>query len=618
MASGWCPGVRRLVTAGDGLLARVHIPLGRLSLLQASGFAQAAADGPIELTGRGNIQLRSLEPAAVDRLKEQLAALGLLEDEGPGPYRLTVTSPLSGIDSEEEVDALSLAHSLEVASRSMQGLPPKALVAINGAITTYLPFAHADIHVRAVAPGRVALTLAGTPGWYGSWTEAEVRAALNTMLDHWATRTPGQRVRSMTAADRDQLLALLPKRQPLPLPEPDAWPRAGGLGLRNGGSALLVAPPFGRITGNILARIVALVRESGLTQLIVSPTRGFLFGPLSAACAGSLAQEMAALGLITGPDDPRLAIVACAGAPDCARALAPVRQHASLIAAALPARHRYGGADIHLSGCGKGCAGSGTEKITLIAASGGYLWQEQTGKDTTLSSTPLPLAMVAARLERHEADRIASMKQRDPYLRDGAAIYARSFAIIRSEARLTSFSGAAERVVVRMIHASGLIDLAADVAMSSDFADRASACIAAGAPILCDTRMVADGITRARLAAGNRVIVTLGDDEVSALALRQGTTRSAAAVDLWRPWLAGSLVVIGNAPTALFRLLELLDEGQPAPAAVIGVPVGFVGAAESKTALVEDGRIPFLVVHGRRGGSAMAAAVVNALAQAQE
>ncbi|MFG1477853.1 precorrin-8X methylmutase [Xanthobacter sp. V4C-4] len=204
------------------------------------------------------------------------------------------------------------------------------------------------------------------------------------------------------------------------------------------------------------------------------------------------------------------------------------------------------------------------------------------------------------------------------YVKSGAEIYRRSFALIRAEADLSAWSGAAERVVVRMIHACGMTDLPADVAMSDDFATAGVTALAAGAPILCDSRMVADGITRARLPAGNPVACTLGDPRTAPLAEQLGTTRSAAAVTLWRERLAGALVVVGNAPTALFQLLEMLDQGAPHPAAVIGIPVGFIGAAESKDALAADGRVPFLVVRGRRGGSAMAAAAVNALASPVE
>jgi len=207
------------------------------------------------------------------------------------------------------------------------------------------------------------------------------------------------------------------------------------------------------------------------------------------------------------------------------------------------------------------------------------------------------------------------MSSRLDYLRDGGAIYARSFAMIRAEADLARFQGTAERVVVRMIHACGMTDLPRDVEASPDFAQAGEAALKAGAPILCDVRMVADGVTRARLPADNRVICTLSDPRVPKLAAAMNTTRSAAAMELWREHLPGSVVAVGNAPTALFRLLELLDEGVPPPAAVIGIPVGFVGAAESKEALARDGRVPFIVVHGRRGGSAMTAAAVNALAQ---
>jgi precorrin-8X/cobalt-precorrin-8 methylmutase len=204
------------------------------------------------------------------------------------------------------------------------------------------------------------------------------------------------------------------------------------------------------------------------------------------------------------------------------------------------------------------------------------------------------------------------------YIHDGAAIYERSFAIIRAEADLSRFEGAAARVVVRMIHACGMTDLPQDVEMSADFVASAEAALRAGAPIFCDAKMVANGVTRSRLPARNDVLCTLDDLRTPGLAAELGTTRSAAALELWRPQLAGSLVVIGNAPTALFKLLEMLDAGAPRPAAVIGIPVGFVGAAESKQALAQDGRVPFLVVHGRRGGSAMAAAAVNALAQEKE
>jgi len=203
------------------------------------------------------------------------------------------------------------------------------------------------------------------------------------------------------------------------------------------------------------------------------------------------------------------------------------------------------------------------------------------------------------------------------YERDGAEIYRRSFATIRAEADLGGFPADVSRVVVRMIHACGMVDLTRDVAYSPDVVAKARAALEAGAPILCDAQMVASGITRPRLPAGNEVICTLSDPEVPAVAARIGNTRSAAALDLWGDRLAGAVVAIGNAPTALFRLLELLTAGAPRPAAVLGLPVGFIGAAESKQALASSG-LEYLVVHGRRGGSAMAVAAVNAIASDAE
>ena len=210
------------------------------------------------------------------------------------------------------------------------------------------------------------------------------------------------------------------------------------------------------------------------------------------------------------------------------------------------------------------------------------------------------------------------MEQGYDYIRDGDAIYGRSFAIIRAEADLARFRGIEERVAVRIIHACGMVEVAADIDFAPGAAEAAEAALKAGAPILCDAKMVANGVTRTRLPAANDVVCTLDDPSVPGLAKAIGNTRSAAAMELWRDRLQGSVVAIGNAPTALFRLLEMIDAGAGLPACVIGMPVGFVGAAESKDALAAHGKIPFIVVRGRKGGSAMAAAAVNALASARE
>jgi precorrin-8X/cobalt-precorrin-8 methylmutase len=209
------------------------------------------------------------------------------------------------------------------------------------------------------------------------------------------------------------------------------------------------------------------------------------------------------------------------------------------------------------------------------------------------------------------------MPERLDYVRDAARIYEQSFAVIRAEADLSGFSSDEAEIVVRMVHACGYVEITRRILFGNGLVDAARAALARGVPILCDSEMVAHGVTRARLPAKNDVVCTLHDPRAARLADELHTTRSAAALELWRGRLDGALIAIGNAPTALFRLLEMLDAGAPKPAAILGIPVGFVGAAEAKDALVEDARgVPFLTVLGRMGGSAMAAAAVNALARA--
>lgn len=205
------------------------------------------------------------------------------------------------------------------------------------------------------------------------------------------------------------------------------------------------------------------------------------------------------------------------------------------------------------------------------------------------------------------------------YIKDGAEIYRRSFSIIRAEANLSMISKDLEKTVVRMIHASGDTELGKDVEASSDLVVSARSALENTAPILCDAMMVANGITRSRLPANNEIICTLHDQGVRERAEQIANTRTAAALDFWQDKIEGAVVVIGNAPTALFRLLELLDEGWPKPAAILGLPVGFVGAVESKEELAKNPRnVPFLTLHGRRGGSAIAVAALNALAKDHE
>lgn len=201
------------------------------------------------------------------------------------------------------------------------------------------------------------------------------------------------------------------------------------------------------------------------------------------------------------------------------------------------------------------------------------------------------------------------------YIRDGQEIYRHSFSIIRAEADLTGIPADLEKLAVRVIHACGMVDVVQDLRFCAGAGTAGRTALAQGAPILCDARMVAEGITRARLPANNPVVCTLNNEGVVDLARELGNTRSAVALEHWREHLEGAVVVIGNAPTALFYLLEMIDAGAPKPALILGFPVGFVGAAESKDLLAADSRgVPYVIVRGRRGGSAMAAAAVNALA----
>ncbi len=205
------------------------------------------------------------------------------------------------------------------------------------------------------------------------------------------------------------------------------------------------------------------------------------------------------------------------------------------------------------------------------------------------------------------------------YIRDGAAIYDKSFAMIRSESDLSQVPDDLEKLVVRLIHSCGIPEIVADIEASPYAGTIGRSALSKGAPILCDAHMVAHGVTRSRLSANNEVICTLRDERTPELAKQLDNTRSAAAMELWLPYLEGAVVAIGNAPTALFRLLEMLDDGAPKPALILGFPVGFVGAAESKIELALNSRgVPFVTLHGRKGGSAIAAAAVNALAQEKE
>ena len=319
--------------------------------------------------------------------------------------------------------------------------------------------------------------------------------------------------------------------------------------------------------------------------LVITPWRSVLVCDLDEGVADAALRVLAPMGLVFDENSPWLGISACTGSPGCEHSAADVRADADA------GRGRGQRARTGISSAASGPAAAHRPAKCW--------WRPET--DTGC----------AARTRR-----VSGVLD---YIRDAAEIYRQSFATIRAEADLSRFPDDVARVVVRLIHTCGQVDVAEHVAYTDDVVATTHAALAAGAPVLCDSSMVAAGITRSRLPADNEVVSLVADARAADLAARLETTRSAAAVELWADRLGGAVLAIGNAPTALFRLLELVDEGAPAPAAVLGGPVGFVGSAQSKQELIDRPRgMSYLVVTGRRGGSAMAAAAVNAIASEHE
>jgi ferredoxin-nitrite reductase len=409
--------------------------------------------------------------------------------------------------------------------------------------------------------------------------------------------------------------------------------------------------PLGRLETQQIRGLADLSEKYGHGTLRLTPWQNVLLTDIPQHRLTDVQQEITDLKLDFSPTNIKSALVACSGNQGCASAATDTKTHALVLADYLASRvtleHPL---NIHLSGCDKSCAQHGKSDIALLGVSGDR-YQVYVGDGDShqkfghelyrnVSFTDLP-ALIEQMLNEYKSQRLnptesfaefstrytpPELKQlfsrpnsMPDYIRDANEIYRHSFAIIRSEANLDILPSDVAKVAVRLIHACGMTDIVTDLGYSATAVEAGRTALAAGAPILCDCRMVADGVTRKRLSANNQVICTLNEPEVPELAQKLGNTRSAAALELWKPYLEGAVVAIGNAPTALFRLLEMLDEGCPKPAVILGFPVGFVGAAESKAALAADSRnVPFLTLHGRRGGSAIAAAAVNALATEEE
>ena len=615
---GACPRLTAPMATGDGLLARL-IPFGRTIGLDAFAALCAAArqhgNGIIEVTSRGSIQVRGLSPASAPSFAADVVSL----DIDCGDAIPVLTHPLSGLDPLETVDVGALADSVRrgIAEAPFAGrLSAKISVVIDGGGTLHLDDVSADVrlraeqttngvwfHVRLGGDARSATALGAVP--------ADVAAhCVIGLLGTLAAQAPQARIKNV----RDlSLFKQATFRDAVP---PEARPPAEPIGthqLRDGKMAIGFGLPFGHTDAYYtLIDLIELARRAGAAGVRTAPGRALLLVGLPPDAIADATERAASLGFITDPQDARRRVIACAGAPVCASGQIPSRTLAPAIAETLQSRPATQ-QPIHVSGCAKGCAHPSPTPVAIFGRNGlcdievdGRLFRSVTADDL-----PVQLAQV---LQSRGSPAVA---QRHDYLRDGAEIYRQSFAIIRSEANLSRFSADEAEVAVRMIHACGNTEVARKIEFGRSLVKAARAALESGAPILCDAEMVAHGITRARLPANNEVICTLRDPRVAALAQQHSTTRSAAALELWRDRLAGAVVAIGNAPTALFHLLDMIARGAPRPAAVIGIPVGFVGAAESKDALAADPTgLPYLIVRGRAGGSAMTAAAINALARA--
>ena len=583
IVKGWCPAPGRPMESGDGWLLRLKPFGGILTAQQAAAIAAVARElgnGQLDLTNRGALQLRGI---ARDRLAEAGAALDRIGLAQGGALAAITIAPQLG--QEDGSDPGGLARDCAAVLAAFPDLPAKFGLVIDCGAARLLADCPADLRLeRAARPpdrqGETRLLLRIDGRAQGIPTNrADLAGHLSAILSAFCANgiSSGRgRMRDWPGAITESFDTQGTTLDESLSPVLAITPQAGRFG-----DSVLHAAAFGALDADLLA----LAAETG--PIVLTPWRMIALG-----------RRLDHPALISTPDAPLARVQACVGAPACAQAHAPTRGLARRLAATLGR-----GESLLVSGCAKHCAGGGKRAgLVLTASPAGFAFA---------TSDPAPPVL----LPFPPADNAMLHS----YETNGQTIYDQSFAIIRAEADLARFPPIEERAAVRMIHASGLVGIEREIAFTPGFGAAAAAALKAGAPVLCDARMVSEGITRARLPAENAVICTLNDPRVPAMAAAMGNTRSAAALELWRPHLAGAVVAIGNAPTALFHLLNMLtDPDCPRPAAIIGCPVGFVGAAESKAALIAAPPLPALVVTGRLGGSAVTVAAVNALASEKE
>ncbi|MBB3232634.1 precorrin isomerase [Halomonas stenophila] len=660
---GWCPGAWRPMATGDGLLVRVRPRLGRLTRAQMLALCDAAetwGSGLVELTRRANLQLRGVSEAGWPALMACLVERELVAPDAQAERRPAL---LVAPDWQPGDTTHKAAHLLEARMAEWPTLPAKWGLAIDAGPAPVLMEASADLRLERSAGGGLLVRAdgraLGTP--VGS---IEAAVELLRRLAHWFVDSGG-------TGRMHRLTAPLPAWAPATMAPAGPAESAASLTLGDHRRGRVVGLPFGRAPASALRDALG----DDVNAIRVTPWRRLLLEGENV----NMSEGAPDGGLIHDARDPRLAMDACPGAPHCERASVATLG----LAQALAERLSGGGMGrVHVSGCAKGCARGRPAEVCLTGRDGRFDLILGGRADDTPVATGLSEADVIAlttpasertslgdksergsyaRGEEHGSERAGHgwpapdlQAERDAraqqgvgsaqgrvhsalatpccregfigrkqmphvYETDGPAIYRESFATIRREAELARFSPEEEPVAVRMIHAAGLVALAAHVHFRDDVVNRARRALEAGAPILCDARMVAEGITRQRLPADNAILCTLHDERVPGLAREMANTRSAAALELWRPHLDGAVVAIGNAPTALFHLLNMLEAPDcPRPAAIIGCPVGFVGAAESKQALWESAAAPCAIVEGRLGGSAVTVAAVNAMADRRE
>jgi precorrin-3B synthase len=379
MRRGWCPGTLRPMLTGDGLLVRLHPPRNTLTpgqLVHIAELASRHGNGQIEISGRGNLQLRGVREEAHPALVDDLLEAGLVDEaDGDGPNRLTLRSPLAGRAADELIDAGALADAVERAGRGVVGLPAKFSIVVDGGSALALDGFAADLRLCAISTGVVAF---GAPGdlWFGP-ARPDATAALTTRLLGGfvaVSRRSPDRIRRMRDLDPDELTALAASCGLVPTAAPTARPRPVSVGLiaeRDYRVAILAGLPFGRTDVEGLHRLAGLARDAGIHEIRLSPWRGFAFCGLSADGAAGLRAALRGEGLVVEADDPRLAVSACAGAPACARGEAPALADATVLADAM-APLLADGLSLHVSGCAKSCAHPGSADLTLVGRDGRY------------------------------------------------------------------------------------------------------------------------------------------------------------------------------------------------------------------------------------------------------